>query len=67
MSFRVVYTKKALDDLSSLDKKLAKRIFNKITFFSKQEDPLSYAKKLKDFQHSLKEIVRYHVESEAEA
>lgn len=42
------YTQNAVRDLRHLDQQVSKRILKKIDFFSKQEDPLKFAKKLKD-------------------
>jgi mRNA interferase RelE/StbE len=46
--FKIEYTKNAVKDLRRLEKQTAKRILKKMDFFSKQEDPLSFAKKLTD-------------------
>ncbi len=43
----VVYTKKARKDLKSIDLKVAQRIIDKVFHYSKQKDPLEFAKKLK--------------------
>jgi mRNA interferase RelE/StbE len=43
----VIYTKKAKKDLKKLDKKDSFNIASKIEFYSKQKNPLKYAKKLK--------------------
>lgn len=48
MTYKPVYTKKALEDLMAVSKKEAKRILGKISYFCAQENPLIYAKKLKD-------------------
>lgn len=48
MIYKPVYTKKAFSDLASLNKKDAKRVLDKISYFCRQGDPLKYAKKLKD-------------------
>lgn len=47
--FRFEYTKNAVRDLRQLDQQVSKRILKKMDFFSKQENPLKFAKKLKDF------------------
>ena len=47
--FQFEYTKNAVRDLRQLDRQMAKRILKKMDFFSKQEAPLKFAKKLKDF------------------
>lgn len=46
--WKILYTKKALENLENLDKKIAKRIVEKIEFFSYQKNPLRFAKNLKD-------------------
>lgn len=46
--FQFEYTKNAARDIRRLDQQIAKRILKKMDFFSKQEDPLKFAKKLKD-------------------
>ncbi|MFA4814878.1 MAG: type II toxin-antitoxin system RelE/ParE family toxin [Candidatus Gracilibacteria bacterium] len=46
--FRFEYTKNAARDLRQLDQQVSKRILKKMNFFSKQDDPLKFAKKLKD-------------------
>ncbi len=46
--FKLEYTKNAVRDLHRLEKQTAKRILKKMNFFTKQEDPLSFAKKLTD-------------------
>lgn len=46
--FRLEYTKNAARDIRRLDQQVAKRILKKMDFFSKQADPLKFAKKLKD-------------------
>ena len=46
--FQFEYTKNAANDLRQLDRQTAKRILKKMDFFSKQKDPLHFAKKLKD-------------------
>jgi mRNA interferase RelE/StbE len=50
MTHKLVYTKKAFSDLASLNKKDAKRILEKISYFCRQSDPLKYAKKLKNLR-----------------
>lgn len=47
--YKLVYTQKAQDDLDSLDITISQRIVKKISFFSHQENPLIFAKKLTDF------------------
>ncbi len=48
MPYHIEYTEKALEDLSCLEKDIARRIRNKIDFFSAQVNPFRFAKKLKD-------------------
>jgi len=43
----VTYTKKAIKDLRSIEVKIAQRIIGKIFEYSKTENPLKFAKKLK--------------------
>lgn len=47
--FQFKYTKNAVKDLQSFDIQIAKQILKKMDFFSKQENPLKFAKKLKDY------------------
>lgn len=44
----VIYTEHARDDLKRLEIKTARRIVEKIVFFSQQRNPLEFAKKLKN-------------------
>ncbi len=48
MNYRVEYTDRAFDEIKKLGKKTAKRVLDKIKFFSQQSDPLSFAKKLEN-------------------
>lgn len=48
MSFKLLYTQKALDDLARLDKQISLRILNKLDFFAAQNNPMLFAKKLVD-------------------
>lgn len=48
MSFRVVYTKTAAEDIRKLDPVAKKRIKNKIEIYL--QSPLTYAKKLTDLK-----------------
>lgn len=48
MSFKLLYTQKALDDLARLDKQISLRILNKLDFFTAQDNPMLFAKKLVD-------------------
>jgi mRNA interferase RelE/StbE len=43
---QVIYSEDARKDLLKIDGKIAKRIIKKILYFSQQEYPLHYAKKL---------------------
>lgn len=47
--YKVIYSKNAIGDLKKLDKVFAKRIINKIFFFSKQKDIFEFSKPLKQF------------------
>lgn len=42
------FTKRALDDLKSLDKVTQKQILKKLRFYLESPDPLSFAKRLTD-------------------
>ena len=55
---KTIYTKKALSNLSKLEKQIAKQISDKIKFFAKQDNPLMFAKKLKNLKL---EIYRFRV------
>jgi mRNA interferase RelE/StbE len=46
--FQFEYTKNAVRDLRQMDQQISKRILKKMDFFSKQENPMKFAKKLKD-------------------
>ncbi len=50
MEYKFLLTKKAKKELKKIDKKDAKRILKKLLFFSKQKDPISFAKKLNNFE-----------------
>ncbi|MBU2632880.1 type II toxin-antitoxin system RelE/ParE family toxin [Patescibacteria group bacterium] len=47
MKIRIVYTNKALKDLKKLGFSVSRQIVKKIGFYSKKDNPLLYAKKLK--------------------
>lgn len=47
--YKIVYTKNALEDLKSLEIRIAKRITEKIHFFANQQNLLSFSKKLQNF------------------
>lgn len=47
MEFNIFFTDEALEDLNKLDEKNIKRIIKKLKWFSKQNDPLAFAKALK--------------------
>jgi mRNA interferase RelE/StbE len=49
MEYKVVYSNYAIECLKSLPKNISKRIVNKVNFFCKSENPLSFAKKLQNF------------------
>lgn len=46
MTYKLLLTQKAKDDFAVLEKKIQKRIADKLRFFISSDDPLSYAKKL---------------------
>ncbi|PCI25118.1 hypothetical protein COB57_02790 [Candidatus Peregrinibacteria bacterium] len=48
MMYQVQYTKKSISELKKLPKETAKRILDKIQFFTEQLEPLSFAKSLKN-------------------
>jgi mRNA interferase RelE/StbE len=48
VNYRLSYTKKSLSDLERLDKKIAKRILDKLLFYIEQKEPLHFAKPLND-------------------
>lgn len=45
---RVEYSSDAAKDIAALEKRIAKRILDKIDWFAAQEEPLSFAKPLND-------------------
>lgn len=47
MGYNIVFTDEALKDLDSFDKKIIKRIVKKLRWFSKQDNPINFAKALK--------------------
>ena len=49
MNYRPHYTVRALKDLDMLDKKITKRILDKIDFYCLKSNPLLQAKKLTNF------------------
>ncbi len=48
MKYKLLLTKKAKNDFSSLEKIIQKRIAKKLKFYVADENPLKHAKKLKD-------------------
>jgi|TARA_B100001971_G_C18038210_1_gene456212 mRNA interferase RelE/StbE len=46
MIYKIVYAKNAINQLNKLPKPLRKRITDKLYFYSKQDNPLSFARKL---------------------
>lgn len=48
MRVKVFYTENARQDLKELDKTVARRILLKIQFYTKEDNPLHHAKKLKN-------------------
>ena len=55
---RIVYSDKALKNLSALDRQISKRIVRKIEKYGEMTDPLSYAKALVG---SLSGMYRYRI------
>jgi mRNA interferase RelE/StbE len=49
MDYKIVYTKLSQKDLEKLDPSIVRRILKKVDEFSKQTDPLEFAKKLTGF------------------
>ena len=49
MDYKVVYTKFSQKDLDKLNSSVVRRILKKVDGFSKQTDPLEFAKKLTGF------------------
>lgn len=48
MTYQVLYTDPALEDLESLPRPIAQRIARKVKWFSEQTKPLQFAKSLHD-------------------
>ncbi len=48
MTFEIVLTKEVRRDLEALDRVVAKRIIQKLLWWQKQRDPLTYAKRLRE-------------------
>ncbi len=48
MTYQVIYTEPALDDLEQLPNNIAQRIAKKVRWFSEQHNPLQFAKGLHD-------------------
>ncbi len=48
MIYRFVFSKKAKGQLKKLDRKVSKRIIDKLEYYEKSENPLKYAERLKD-------------------
>ncbi|HKK54280.1 MAG TPA: type II toxin-antitoxin system RelE/ParE family toxin [Patescibacteria group bacterium] len=48
MKYKLLLTKKGKDELSVLEKEEQKRIVEKLRFYLSSDNPLNYAKKLKD-------------------
>jgi len=46
MIYKLIFAKNAISQLNKLDKQLRKRIMDKLYFYSKQDNPLSFALKL---------------------
>jgi mRNA-degrading endonuclease RelE of RelBE toxin-antitoxin system len=56
--YQVSYTEKAVSDLKALDASIAKRITQKVEFYSRYTDPLTNAKMLSG---NLQGLYRYRV------
>ncbi len=48
MKYRIVLSQSAIEDLRILDRNIAWRILNKLAFFSRQSNPLRFAKSIED-------------------
>lgn len=48
MRYEIAYAKKAIRELNKLPRQLRKRITDKLHFYSRQDNPLSFAGKLTD-------------------
>ncbi|MDP4007960.1 MAG: type II toxin-antitoxin system RelE/ParE family toxin [Candidatus Peregrinibacteria bacterium] len=46
--YKLIFTERSVKDLKNLEKQVAKRIVDKLGFFTEQTDPLSFADKLKN-------------------
>lgn len=46
MEYRLIYTEKAQNNLQKLDPQISKKILKKLDSYIKNENPLSFAKKL---------------------
>ena len=53
IDYKIEFTRKAEKDLSSLSKKLQKRIIVKLRFFESQKNPFEFASKLKGIENKL--------------
>lgn len=49
--YKTFYTKKAIKDLDKIDYGMARRIVEKVKFFSQQENPIAFAKRLTDSKY----------------
>ena len=47
MTYSVFYTRQAINDLKQLEREVAQRVITKIVYYSRQTNPISFAKKLK--------------------
>jgi len=50
MDYRVIYTSSSQKDLKRLDSSVAQRVLKKVNEYSKLDNPMSKAKKLKGFE-----------------
>lgn len=53
MTYQVLYTDPALNDIESLPQLIAQRIAKKIKWFSEQTNPLQFAKNLRDTEFGI--------------
>ena len=58
MRWKVVYTKSARRDLSTLDVKIAQKIVLKIRYFAGQKNPLRFSQRL---HHPFDDLYRFRV------
>ncbi len=49
MRYAVKITERAMNDIGRLDKKIARRVVDKLSFFESAKNPLRFAERLTDF------------------